>query len=263
MKLTPAETEGVYERSHVQLEQRDVCDETVVKAIEEAINADGGEPHPAWKKMLSAREGSSITGGGVVLKDIRGIGKVYDWRDSSWTPANGGRINLYGFTHHIPVIRNVDGIADFITLRNVLVAQGLMVQSTTDRDGNIGLFTPFNYLCYHNKGGNQVFTGCEHMHYLTSEDWSKQQLRAMAWLIQLCERKHDVPNRRWDLDSGNGVVRVRAKGQGWHQEVSDYAGYHDRVDPWGNTSHSTIVERWEYVQSCIRFFNEHGHFEGA
>jgi hypothetical protein len=263
MKLSPGQVESLYERAHPSLEERDVCDEDVVAALVEAINSDGGEPPQEWKKMARAREGASIPGGGCVLKDIRGAGKVYDWRDSSWTPPNGGRIDLYGFTHHIPVVRNVDGIGDFVTLRNVLVPQGLMVQTSTDREGNIALYTPFDFLCYHNKGGNQVFTGCEHMHFSTSEDWSKQQMRAMAWLIQLCDRKHDVPRTRWDLDSGNGVVRVQKKGQGWHSEVAHYAGFNDRSDPWGDTDHDTVVERWEYVQHCIKFFEDHGHFEGA
>jgi hypothetical protein len=263
--LTTAQTEALYERAHRDLETRELCGEDFLGELARAINADGGEPHPDWKKMAAAPLGAGVPGNGKVLKELRGAGKVYDWRDSDWTPTNGGRINLRLFVQHIPVIRNVDGIADIVTLRNALVAQGLMVQCCTDREGNVGLFTPFDFLCYQAKGANQISCGCENMLFSTAEDWSKLQLRAMAWVIQLCERPAHggVPQTRGRLGSGSGVVRVLEEGQVWHSEVSDAAGFHDRSDPWGDTPHDVVVERWEYVQHCIRFFDEHGHFEGA
>jgi hypothetical protein len=264
--LTAAQTEAIYESTHPALEQQELCGDEFSEALVEAINADGGEPAPEWKQLeVETKRGqtSGLVGNGRILKEIKGMGTVYDWRDSDWTPVNGGRFGVRGFTHHIPVIRNVDGIGDIVTLRNVLVAQNLMVQTCTDREGNVGLFAPFDILCYHNRGGNQLFTGCEHMHYLASEDWTKRQLRAWAWLIQLCERKHDVIRTRWRLGYGDGVCRVLEEGQGWHSEVSRYAGYNDRSDPWGSTPHDVVVERWEYIQSCIKYFELHGHFEGA
>lgn len=262
--LTLKETEELYSSMDLSLEQPgDICGARFAEQLADAVEADGGEPPLEWKLASASREGASVPGHGKVLKEIRGAGKVYDWRDSSWTPVNGGRISLRGFTHHIPVVRNVDGYADIVTLRNVLVAQDLMVQTCTDREGNIGLFTPFDMLCYQARGGNQLTTGCEHMHLSTSEDWSKRQLRSMAWVIQLCERKHHVPRTRWRLSPGDGVVRFRAPGQGWHSEIAYYAGYKDRSDPWGNTPHDVVLERWAYVRHCIEFFEKHGHFSGA
>lgn len=261
------DVERLYESAHRDLERQDFCSEGAFdRALTAAINADGGEPHPDWKTIATLREGSRVVvGNGRVLKELRGAGKVYDWRKSDWTPTNGGRINLHLGVQHIPVLHNVNGYADLVTLRNVLVAQDLMVQTCTDREGNIGLFTPFDFLCYQARGANQFSYGCENMHYLTSEPWTKRQLRAMAWVIQLGMRPTHggVPRTRGRLAHGDGIVRVRRDGQVWHSEVAAFAGYNDRSDPWGDTSHDKVVERWEYVQHCIRFFEEHGHFEGA
>lgn len=263
MTLTAAHTEELYEQADRQHEQVDICNDEFQTVLAEAINADDGEPDEQWKKMVGAREGTRLAHGGNVLKELRGAGTVYDWRDSPWTPANGGWINLKLFVQHIPVVRNIDGIGDMVTLRNVLVSQGLMVQCCTDREGNVGLFTPFNVLCYQARGANQVSCGCEHMHATTNEPWTQRQLRAMAWVIQLCDEKHDVKRTRGRLGSGNGVVRVHEEGQVWHEEVADAAGHHDRSDPWGNTPHDVVIDHWEYVQHCILFFREHGHFVGA
>lgn len=264
MILSLAQTEQFYEQAHPDLEHLEVCGEEFSAELAKAINAEGGEPPEEWKKVANAPLGASLPGGGKVLKKLPGAGKVYDWRDSSWTPVNGGRTKPLVFVQHIPVVPNVDGIADFVTLRNVLVAQGLMVQSATDREGNVALYTPFSSLCYQARGANQVATGCEHMHYLTSEDWTLKQLRAMAWLIQLAERSDNIPRTRGRLGQGSGVVRVLEAGQVWHSEVSDAAGYHDRSDPWGGTSRDKVIERWEYVQSAIKYFEDHdGSFIGA
>src|SRR4051794_32633612 len=125
----------------------------------DAINQ-AGRDHPEWLEVTRAKVGERIYGNGRVLKDLPGAGRVYDWRDSAWTPSNGGKITPLIFVQHIPVVPNKDGIADFIRLRDVLVAQGLMVQSATDRDGNVALFTPFNALCYQARGANAVSCGC-------------------------------------------------------------------------------------------------------
>jgi hypothetical protein len=213
-------------------------------------------PHPEWLSARAAPHGAPIIGGGQKLKAIKGMGTVYDWRDSPWTPVNGGKINPLVFVHHIPVVPNKAGIGDFVTLRNVLVAQGLMVQSSTDAEGNVALFTPFDSLCFQARGANQLSCGCEHMHMTTGEAWTKRQLRAAAWVVQLAQDKHGIPRPRAKLGDGAGVVRVLKRGQTTHEAVSDAAGFHDRSDPGPGFD-------FEYVDHCIDFWNEHHHFDGA
>jgi hypothetical protein len=206
---------------------------------------------------MTARRRQTIPGDGRIIKSIAGMGTIYDWRHSSWTPVNGGQITVQAFVHHIPVVRNADGIADFVTLRNVLVSQGLMVQTATDNVGNVALYTPFNYLCYHAKGANSVTAGCEHMHLSTSEPWTKRQMRASAWVIQLCDDKHNVTTQKMaSIGSGSGTIRVLSRGQTEHEIVSAKAGYHDRSDPGPGYDH-------DYVAHCVRFFDQHQHFSGA
>ena len=43
---------------------------------------------------------------------------------------------------HIPVIENVPGTDDFMTLTRVLDAQGLSLQAATDANGNVALYNP-------------------------------------------------------------------------------------------------------------------------
>jgi hypothetical protein len=236
-------------------EQLDACGDTWV------VPEGAEEPPPGLfsapvDNIAAARVGDRLIGDGTVLKEIRGMGKVYDWRTSPWTPANGGKIKPLVFVQHIPVVRNVAGIGDFITLRNVLVAQGLMVQTATDAEGNVALYTPFDQLCYQARGANQISTGCEHMHATTGEAWSKRQLRAAAWLVQLAERKHGIPPSWGALGAGPGVVKVLRRGQTSHETVSAKAGYNDRSDPGPGYDHA-------YVSHCVKFFKQHGHFAGA
>ena len=249
--MATTELERAYRKALDNLanEERDLHE--IDDLLEEVL---GRADEPALGPLGAGR----LPGGGKVLKDIRGMGKVYDWRTSSWTPSNGGKIPVHAFVHHIPVIRNVKGIADFIRLRDVLVAQGLMVQTATDREGNAALYTPFNSLCYQARGANSFTTGCEHMHFSTSEDWSKSQLRASAWLVNLCKEKHNTPAlQRAQLARGaQGVARVTRKGQTTHEAVSKAAGYHDRSDPGPKYD-------WEYVNHCVRFFRKRGHFHNA
>jgi hypothetical protein len=214
-----------------------------------------------FKKLLTQPEGArGLIGGAKVLKDLGGAGKVYDWRHSNWTPANGGLQTIRAFVHHIPVVPNQAGIADFIVLRNVLVAQGLMVQCATDREGNVALFTPFNVLCYQARGGNFCTTGCESMHMTTSEGWSKAQLRALAWCVQLCEEKHDVPYSTASISGTSGLITVEKKGQTTHKRVADASKQFNRSDPGWELPDN---DDYRYMQHCVRFWREHHTFKGA
>jgi hypothetical protein len=219
--------------------------------------------HPEWTRALTAREGEAIVGGGMKLKTIKGMGTVYDWRDASWSRPNGGRINPLVFVQHIPVVPNVQGIGDFVTLRNVLVAQGLMVQAATDREGNVALFTRFDELCFQARGANQFSCGAEHMHMTIGEAWSRKQLRAAAWLVQLAKRKHGIPTALGRLGAGDGLARVLKRGQTTHMAVSHYAGFNDRSDPDGHINGSHDGYDFDYVRHCVVFFDQHGHFSGA
>lgn len=214
------------------------------------------EPHADWLRAREADVGDTIIGGGKVLKEIPGAGKVYDWRDSSWTPTNGGPIRPLIFVQHIPVVPNIAGIADFVRLRDVLVAQGLMVHSATDREGNVAWFTPFDFLNYHARGANSFSCGCEHMHISTAEDWTERQFRAAAWLVNQAKNKHDIPAGNADLATGNGVVRVNDKGQCSHQRVSWAAGYNDRSDPGPGYD-------FGHVRELVIYYREHESFVGA
>lgn len=259
MILTYDETEQLYESLDPALEgERDACGKEFVNALVDAVESDGGEPHPEWKSIAAARQASSIIGGGKVLKSIAGMGTVYDWRDSDWTPFSGPftRTTPLLGVQHIPVVRNVDGIADMVTLRNVLVAQNLMVQSCTDAEGNVGLFVPGNILCWQAKGANQVSWGTEHMHLSTGERWNLRQLRAAAWVNQLNHKHYGTASTRASLDPGDGLVRVVHGGQTTHMAVSNAAGFHDRSDPGPGYD-------FEYVAHCEQFFSRHGNFKGA
>lgn len=259
-KIIPDRVAGelAYRRAlkHPEFEQYDFCGPDYMpkpgeKYVDNAVFASS----PVLDVALF-REGSSLPHGGTVLKEIRGMGKVCDWRSSPWTPANGPKQKPLVFVQHIPVVPNVAGIGDFVRLRDVLVAQGLMVQSATDAEGNVALFTPFDQLCWQARGANQMSTGCEHMHLSLGEKWSKRQMRAAAWLAQLAERKHGIPAKRGRLGAGDGLVKVTGRGHVTHQNVSDKAGYHDRTDPGSGFD-------WDYLWSCVEFFKAKGHFEGA
>lgn len=221
----------------------------------DAINQAGKE-HPEWHHMRHASEGSRVFGDGVVLKDLPGAGKVFDWRASTWTPVNGGKITPLVFVQHIPVVNNTEGIADFIRLRDVLVAQGLMVHCATDREGNVALFTPFDRLCYQARGANSVSCGCENMHASITEGWSEHQFRAAAWVVNQAKDKHGIPASNGELGNGNGAVRVLRRGQVSHQRVSAAAGYNDRTDPGPGYQFS-------HVRDLVMHWREHHTFEGA
>lgn len=181
--------------------------------------------------------------------------RIWDYRRE--TQPNGGTIGVRACVHHIPVIRNAEGRSDLDALRRVLVAQGLMVQFGTDAEGNIALYTRANKLCYHARGANSSTCGIEHMHYLTSENWSKKQMRAAAWIAQYLEREFGLPLQMANVEpGGRGVARIVRKGHTSHQQISRMAGYNDRSDPGQGFD-------YEYMFHAAEFFKRRGHFVGA
>lgn len=262
--LSLGESERIYQQGlefAANMEpEKDLCSPEVLYALEQAINADGGEPDPLWKTIdthiRADRAGLVLPGGGTILKRIKGMGAVIDWRGSSWSKPNGGHIRARLGVQHIPVIHNINGFADLVTLNNVVGAQGLRVQHGTDKEGNVGLYCAGDRLCFQARGANQVSWGTEHMHFTVGEEWSRRQLRAAAWIIQL-EKKHCGTGRgRASLHDGAGVVVITRGGQTTHERVSAAAGFHDRKDPGPGYD-------FEYVDRAITFFETHGHFEGA
>jgi len=194
--------------------------------------------------------------GDKVLKELRGAGKVFDYRGTGLLPANGGIIQPLIMVEHIPVVRNVDGTGDFRTLASVLRAQGLSLQAATDREGNVALYNHLNRLCFQARGANQVSCGVEHMHMTIGEEWSRKQLRASAWLWQYAEHMFGIPLRVARIASGPGRVGVLRRGHTSHRRVATAAGFNDRVDPGPGYD-------WEYVRKAALFFKSHGHFVGV
>jgi hypothetical protein len=187
------------------------------------------------------------------VRKIKGGVTVYDFRGTGLCPPNGGRITPVAFVQHIPVVRNVTGIADFITLGNVLRAQGLAVQRATDAEGGVALYTSLHQLCYHARGVNAISVGSENMHYSTGEDWTEQQFRAVAWCLAQARSEVGIPYRGAHLVPGSGVAGVARTGHTTHQRVSDAAGFHDRTDPGPRY-------RPGHVNELARFFDKHGRF---
>lgn len=195
----------------------------------------------------------------TVLKTLRiaadDKSSIYDYR--GFTQPNGGEIGLRACVHHIPVVRQMPGHTDFDALRNVLQAQGLMVQFSSDADGNVALYTKADRLCWHARGANSNTCGIEHMHLTVGEDWTKKQLRAAAWIAQYLEREFDLPLQMADVDpAGPGLTRIVRKGHTSHQQISRMAGYNDRSDPGSGFD-------YEYMFSAARYFKQKGHFVGA
>ena len=180
---------------------------------------------------------------------------VFDYR--GYTDPNGGPISLRACVHHIPVVRNAPGYADFDLLRQVLLAQNLMVQFSTDDDGNVALYTKADRLCWHARGANSNTCGIEHMHYTISEDWTKKQMRAAAWIAQYLEREFDIPLQMADVEpAGPGLTKIVRKGHTSHRQIARLAGYNDRVDPGPGFD-------YEYMFSAAKYFKQKGHFVGA
>lgn len=188
------------------------------------------------------------------IRSIRGMGTIYN--GSKLLSPSGGTINPQLFVEHIPVVPNSPGTADFETLARVLRAQGLSLQTATDREGNVCLYTALNRLCWQAQGANAVSCGCEHMHMTTTEAWSKKQLRASAWLWVYARDKYGIPARMGRMGRGSGIVRVTRKGHVTHKNVSIKAGFNNRSDPGPKYDVA-------YVMHCVKFYDKHRHFEGA
>jgi hypothetical protein len=235
-------------KRHPEDEQADLCS-TGQDVVGADYYADADIESPEFIVARSAADGASVPHGGRKLKTIKGMGSIYDWRTSPWTPANGGRIRPLVFVQHIPVVSNIAGIADFVRLRDVLVAQGLMVQNATDAEGNVAMFTPMDVLCYQARGANQVSCGTEHMHASIGEEWSQKQFRAAAWLVNQALDKFGIPAFNGELGGGNGTVRVIQRGQVSHMRVSQAAGFNDRSDPGPGYD-------WERVRSYVLGWRE-------
>ena len=184
---------------------------------------------------------------------IPGMGKVYDFRGTGLCPPNGGRIRPLMMVHHIPVVRNVAGIADFITLGNVLRGQGLAIQAATDSEGNVALYTRFDEMCYGHRGANQFACGIEHMHMTTGEAWTEKQMRAAAWCAAQDWTSYAIPPRGAKVLPGNKIVSVQRRGHTSHKEVSTKAGYNDRSDPGEGFSFPRLYE-------LTRFFHDNNRF---
>lgn len=197
--------------------------------------------------------------GPTVVKTLRiaagAKSSVFDYR--GFTDPNGGTIPLQACVHHIPVVPNAPGHADFDLLRQVLLGRGLMVQLSTDDAGNVALYTRANRLCWQAKGANSITCGIEHMHMTIAEDWSRKQIRAAAWCAQYLEREFDVPLQMADVEpNGPGLVKIVRKGHTSHRQVSRLAGYNDRVDPGPGFD-------YELMFSSASYFKRKGHFIGA
>jgi len=191
-----------------------------------------------------------------VIKELRGAGKVFDFRGSGLLPPNGGTIQPLIMVEHIPVVPNVKGTDDFKTLARVLKEKGLSLQAATDSEGNVALYNDLNRLCFQARGANSLSCGVEHMHMTINEPWTKKQLRASAWLWQFAEREFGIPLRIARITSGPGRVGVLRRGHTSHQRVSAAAGFNDRSDPGPGYD-------WEYVRTAATFFKRNGHFEGV
>lgn len=211
-----------------------------------------------WKDARLAPEGATVIGGGKVLRDVPGMGKVYDWRRTAWTASmDHGPINPILGIVHIPVVPNMAGIADFVRLRDVLVAQGLGVQTATDSTGNVALYTDLNRMCYQARGANQFSWGTENMHLSVGEAWTKHQLRAQAWIINQSLDRFSIPTTWAELIPGYHLCGVKKRGITTHQREAIAAEWYDRSDPGPGYDH-------EYVRHAIRWYRDHNaSFVGA
>lgn len=188
---------------------------------------------------------------------VKGMGRVHDWRDTGLLPPNGGRIELRALVHHIPVVPNVAGIGDFITLANVLKVQGLSLQFATDREGNVAIYNRADSLCFQARGLNSLSCGIEHMHMTITERWTERQYRAAAWIAWWVHRHHGLPLRNASLKPvAAGVARVALTGHTTHRIEADIAGFHDRSDP-GPGFHRP------HVYELARFYDQHRSFAHA
>ncbi len=187
------------------------------------------------------------------VRAIPGMGKVFDFRGTGLCPPNGGRIRPLAMVHHIPVVRNAPGTADFILLGNILRGKGLAIQAATDAEGNVALYTRFDELCFGQRGANQLACGVEHMHFDVGEAWTEKQMRAAAWCANQVLVSHGVPARRAIITPGNRFVGVQRRGHTSHENVSKKAGFNDRSDPGDGFDYPHLYE-------LTMHFNKHHKF---
>jgi hypothetical protein len=180
-------------------------------------------------------------------------GKVFDYRGTGLCPPNGGRIRPLVMVHHIPVVHNVTGVADFVTLGQILRGQGLAIQAATDAEGNVALYTRLDEMCFGHRGANQLACGVEHMHFTVNEPWTDKQMRAAAWCAARALKSFGIPAGDAKLLPGDRLVGVQRRGHTSHKTVSALAGFNDRSDPGPRFD-------FEHLYELTRFFNEHGRF---
>ncbi len=180
-------------------------------------------------------------------------GKVFDFRGTGLCPPNGGRIRPLLMVHHIPVVPNAKGTADFQKLGDILRGKGLAIQAATDAEGNVALFTRFDEFCFGHRGANQFACGVEHMHDTVGEPWTEKQMRAAAWCANRVWDAYGIPPRRAILRPGHHLVGVQRRGHTSHMDVSDMAGFKDRTDPGQGFNFAHLYE-------LTRFFHKHRRF---
>jgi hypothetical protein len=180
-------------------------------------------------------------------------GKVFDFRGTGLCPPNGGRIRPLVMVHHIPVVPNVTGTADFETLGQILRNKGLAIQAATDAEGNVALYTRFDEMCFGQRGANSFACGIEHMHMTVNEPWTEQQMRAAAWCANRAWVSFDIRPRAAVLKPGSGIVRVQRRGHTSHMNISSMAGFNDRTDPGAGFNFPHLYE-------LTRFFHKHNRF---
>lgn len=191
------------------------------------------------------------------IHEVKGMGRVYDWRGTGLLPPSGGPIRPVAFVHHIPVVPNRTGIGDFLALANVLRVQGLSLQFATDREGNVAIYNPANVLCWQARGANSVTCGVEHMHMTITEPWTEHQYRAAAWLAWWVKRHHGIPYRNAKARRvGSGVCGFSRTGHTTHRLVAAAAGFNDRSDPGANFKRGHMFE-------LARFYEKHRSFKSA
>lgn len=211
--------------------------------------------HDADEEVAAARgeEGTRGVTSPRSERTIPGMGKVFDFRGTGLCPPNGGRIRPLAMVHHIPVVRNVTGFADFVSLGNILRGQGLAIQAATDAEGNVALYTRFDEMCFGHRGANQLACGVEHMHMTVGEAWTEKQMRAAAWCAEQVWTSYAIPPRGAKLLPGNRLVSVQRRGHTSHKDVSTLAGFRDRSDPGEGFSFAQLYELTRFFHKNRRF----------
>lgn len=203
------------------------------------------------------------------VRTVPGMGgKVFDFRETGLCPPNpGGRFRPLVMVHHIPVVKQAPGLADFQKLGGILVGRGVAIQASTDAEGNVSLFSRWDEKCFGHLGANSVACGIEHMHFKVKEEWTEGQMRAAAWCSWRVWKSFGIPPRRAILTPGAGhlegdefvldaPVGVQRRGHTSHEHVSNMIGSGQRSDPGRKFS-------FKHLYELTRFFDENRTFKGA